>query len=208
MRKRILPIPLILLIPSVLLVAVIVAGVYRFSLSDEEILAKFPSSHQNHDVIVKTFLNLDANNPWTIQIPQSHAFSLLDTVDESSQAIVGQYDSGVERGKVFVFYRHLQAIGKDYADPKGFVAPFMVSNQGSGLFYYLGLFRWDSQKSRVVLSDSVLLGDRIDLNGVVNIDGKLSVQFKRHSEKQAMAEDPTVSTTLDVQVERGALSLD
>lgn len=34
-RNRILPIPLILLIPVVLLIIVIVAGVYRFSLSDD-----------------------------------------------------------------------------------------------------------------------------------------------------------------------------
>ena len=44
MKKKILPIPLILLIPIVMLVVVIVAGLYRFSLTDEEILAKFPSS--------------------------------------------------------------------------------------------------------------------------------------------------------------------
>ncbi len=43
-RKRLLPIPLILLIPVVLLIVVIVAGVYRFSLSDDEIMAKFPRS--------------------------------------------------------------------------------------------------------------------------------------------------------------------
>ena len=41
-RKRILPIPLILLIPIVLLAVVIIAGIYRFSLSDEEIMAESP----------------------------------------------------------------------------------------------------------------------------------------------------------------------
>ncbi len=39
-KRRILPVPLILLIPLVLLVVVIVAGVYRFSLTDEEILQR------------------------------------------------------------------------------------------------------------------------------------------------------------------------
>ncbi len=43
-RSRILPIPLILLIPIVLLAIVIIAGVYRFSLSDDEIMAKFPQA--------------------------------------------------------------------------------------------------------------------------------------------------------------------
>jgi hypothetical protein len=150
---------------------------------------------------------LNATNPWTIQIPESHAFSLLDTVDESSKTIIGQYDSGVERGKVFVFYHHLQTIGKDYADPKGFVAPFMISNQGSGLFYYLGLFRWDGQKSRVVLSDSVLLGDRIELDGIVRTDDKLSVRFKQHSETQAMSDAPNADTRLEVGVQSGKISL-
>lgn len=44
-RKRILPIPLILLIPIVLLAVVIIAGIYRFSLSDDEIMAKIGRAH-------------------------------------------------------------------------------------------------------------------------------------------------------------------
>ncbi len=53
-RKRFLPIPLILFIPVVLLIVVIVAGVYRFSLSDDEIMAKFPSSQVKASSDVKS----------------------------------------------------------------------------------------------------------------------------------------------------------
>ncbi len=53
-RKRILPIPLILFIPVVLLITVIVAGIYRFSLSDEEIMAKFPRSEVQSDSEAKS----------------------------------------------------------------------------------------------------------------------------------------------------------
>lgn len=51
-RSRILPIPLILLIPIVLLAIVIIAGVYRFSLSDDEIMAKFPQAEVQSNPIV------------------------------------------------------------------------------------------------------------------------------------------------------------
>lgn len=57
MPRKKLPIPLILLIPLCLLAVVIVAGIYRFSLSDEEILAKFPSQQNvQADPVVEAIL--------------------------------------------------------------------------------------------------------------------------------------------------------
>ncbi len=53
MKKRFLPIPLILLTPIALLIIVVAAGIYRFSLSDEEILAKFPQTYTQTDAIAE-----------------------------------------------------------------------------------------------------------------------------------------------------------
>ncbi|GAK87442.1 hypothetical protein JCM19238_5052 [Vibrio ponticus] len=80
MKKRLLPIPLILLIPILLLVVVILAGLYRFSLDDEDILAKFPSQNQSFDRVVEQVFAIRTPNPWTIQVPESTAFAFMDQV--------------------------------------------------------------------------------------------------------------------------------
>lgn len=49
MRRRLLPIPLILLVPIVLLIIVIVAAIYRINLTDEEILSKFETPSTLND---------------------------------------------------------------------------------------------------------------------------------------------------------------
>lgn len=82
-RNRILPIPLILFIPVVLLIIVIVAGVYRFSLSDDEILTKFPQSEVQTNTIISDVLNIKSSNPWTIQVPEQNAVSFIDEWDKN-----------------------------------------------------------------------------------------------------------------------------
>lgn len=161
MKKKILPIPLILLIPIVMLVVVVVAGVYRFSLTDEEILAKFPSSQVSYDTVVETVFDLKTTNPWTIKVPETNAYAFINEVNEAKSLASGRYDSGVERGVVTVDTQKL--LGVELGDTNIFVAPMWVSNQGSGVFYYLGLFKHDQQRSRVVLVDQLFLGDRVQI---------------------------------------------
>ncbi len=81
-RKRILPIPLILLIPIVLLAVVIIAGIYRFSLSDDEIMAKFPQAQAQSNSIVAEVLGIQSRNPWTVQVPEQGAVTFLDEWDK------------------------------------------------------------------------------------------------------------------------------
>ena len=73
MKKRILPVPLILLIPIVLLIIVAVAGIYRFSLTDEEILAKFPSQVSQSDRVMQILFSIKTVNPWNIKFHKSNA---------------------------------------------------------------------------------------------------------------------------------------
>ncbi|MDF5441634.1 hypothetical protein P3694_25520, partial [Vibrio parahaemolyticus] len=88
-HKKILPIPLILLIPIVLLVVVVIAGVYRFSLSDDEIMAKFPQTEVETNVIVQETLGITARNPWTIQVPEQSAVTFLDEWDKENGYLIG-----------------------------------------------------------------------------------------------------------------------
>ncbi|SBS60962.1 hypothetical protein [Vibrio atlanticus] len=195
MKKKILPIPLILLIPIVMLVVVILAGIYRFSLSDEEILAKFPSSQVSYDPVVETVFDLKTTNPWTIKVPETNAYAFINEVDGPRSIAFGRYDSGVERGVVTVDTNNLSSVTLGKAS--FFVASMWVSNQGSGVFYYLGLFKHDQHRSRVVLVDQFFLGDRVriqtlEITQLLDLQSKLSgegfIGFTRHSAEQSFPE--------------------
>ncbi|MGB1975306.1 MAG: hypothetical protein ACPHQD_14835 [Vibrio toranzoniae] len=200
MKKKILPIPLILLIPIVMLVVVILAGVYRFSLSDEEILAKFPSSQVSYDPVVETVFDLKTTNPWTIKVPETNAYAFINEIDAPKAIAFGRYDSGVERGVATVDTKSLAAVMLGEAN--FFVAPMWISNQGSGVFYYLGLFKHDQQRSRVVLVDQLFLGDRVkiqtldvaqqpDSKSQNKLTGQGFIGFTQHSVEQSFAETPS-----------------
>lgn len=200
MKKKILPIPLILLIPIVMIVVVILAGVYRFSLSDEEILAKFPSSQISYDPVVETVFDLKTTNPWTIKVPETNAYAFINEIDAPKAIAFGRYDSGVERGVVTVDTKSLSAV--TLGNASFFVAPMWVSNQGSGVFYYLGLFKHDQQRSRVVLVDQLFLGDRVqiqtldvaqqpDSQSQKKLTGEGFIGFTQHSAEQSFAEPPS-----------------
>ncbi|MGO2159983.1 MAG: hypothetical protein ACTH4J_05915 [Vibrio toranzoniae] len=200
MKKKILPIPLILLIPIVMLVVVILAGVYRFSLSDEEILAKFPSSQVSYDPVVETVFYLKTTNPWTIKVPETNAYAFINEIDAPKAIAFGRYDSGVERGVATVDTKSLAAV--TLGEATFFVAPMWISNQGSGVFYYLGLFKHDQQRSRVVLVDQLFLGDRVkiqtldvaqqpDSKSQNKLTGQGFIGFTQHSAEQSFAETPS-----------------
>ncbi|CAK1772302.1 conserved hypothetical protein [Vibrio crassostreae] len=200
MKKKILPIPLILLIPIVMLFVVIVAGIYRFSLSDEEILAKFPSSQVSYDPVVENVFDLKRTNPWTIKVPETNAYAFINEVDEPRAIAFGRYDSGVERGVVTVDTKSLSAV--TLGNASFFVAPMWISNQGSGVFYYLGLFKHDQQRSRVVLVDQFFLGDRVQIQTLdvtqqphsqsqKKLTGEGFIGFTQHSAEQSFAEAPS-----------------
>ncbi|MGB2147154.1 MAG: hypothetical protein ACPHZ7_09350 [Vibrio toranzoniae] len=200
MKKKILPIPLILLIPIVMLVVVILAGVYRFSLSDEEILAKFPSSQVSYDPVVETVFDLKTTNPWTIKVPETNAYAFINEIDAPKAIAFGRYDSGVERGVATVDTKSLAAV--TLGEATFFVAPMWISNQGSGVFYYLGLFKHDQQRSRVVLVDQLFLGDRVkiqtldvtqqpDSKSQNKLTGQGFIGFTQHSVEQSFAETPS-----------------
>ncbi len=200
MPRKKLPVPLILLIPLCLLAVVIVAGIYRFSLSDEEILAKFPSQQNlQADPVVEAILGLQVPNPWTIQVPETSAFSLLTDIDPDTQVAAGSYDDGMERGSVYLLYAYQQSIYNDKS-LSAVVIPFAVSNQGSGVFYYLGLFKWDSARQRVILSDAKLAGDRIDIIELKRSNDTMTLNFNKHGQAQSMSELPEEADSLICEV--------
>nr|WP_114766869.1 hypothetical protein [Vibrio rhodolitus] len=196
MKKRLLPIPLILLIPILLLVVVILAGLYRFSLDDEDILAKFPSQNQSFDRVVEQVFAIRTPNPWTIQVPESTAFAFMDQVIPETQSVSGAYDDGVERGLVNVSTQWLTTI-----EPNSYLSVMTVSNQGSGIFSYLATFRYDVQRKRMVLIDTLLIGDRIAIDGLTYHERQVDLSYRQHSENQAMAESPNQPQSMHTRID-------
>lgn len=191
MKKRLLPIPLILLVPILLLIVVVVAGLYRFSMSDQEILDKFPRAQQSQDEVLKAVFGISTPNPWTIEVPNRHAYSFIETYDAASKVATGRYDDGAERGNITIFTQWmLQVSDTDY------VSVMSVSNQGSGVFYYLSRFHYDAPLKRMVTKESHLLGDRIEVNAISRTENKIYVRLNTHREGQAMADAPASKSLL------------
>jgi hypothetical protein len=196
-RKRILPIPLILLIPVLLLAIVVIAGIYRFSLSDEDIMAKFPQTQTQTNSIVAEVLGIQSRNPWTVQVPEQGAVTFLDEWDKEHGLLKGQYDAGATKGEVLVPTEFIAQ--RDINGIPWIIAPVIVTTQGSGAFYYLGLFKFDAVPSRVVLLNSVFLGDRIKMSSLEWVsDTKVSLSYLEHGKEQALAEQPNqlISATI------------
>ncbi|EKO3548941.1 hypothetical protein QNE85_002725 [Vibrio fluvialis] len=190
MKKRWLPIPLILLTPIVLLVLVIAAGVYRFSLSDEEILAKFPVQSAQADAIVEQLFGLKVTTPLTIPVPEAASFALIDRWDDQHRWVMGNYDSGSERGQVLLDTYSLLAL-KGQEKRYGYAGIIRVSNQGSGVMNYLALFQYDELRLRMVMVDSQWLGDRVEIQSVTQNNAQLNVSLLTRGENEAFANPPT-----------------
>ncbi|WP_240798127.1 hypothetical protein [Vibrio sp. H11] len=190
MRKRGLPIPLILLTPLLLLVLVVAAGVYRFSLSDDDILAKFPSRPASSDEIVEQLFDVKVSAPLTIGVPGSFAFALINRRDDVRGLLLGSYDSGQQRGEVALDARTVLKLAQ-YSQRYGYAGIIRVSDQSRALMYYLALFEFDAQRQRMVMTDSLWLGDRIVVQALEQKDDQLNVSLLTHDENQAVSEVPT-----------------
>lgn len=190
MKKRLLPIPLILLIPIVLLIVVSIAGVYRFSMSDEEILAKFPNQASQADPIMQSVFGIRTANPWTIKIPDSNAFTFIDDMTQSP-LMTGTFEDGPVRGVVAIDSQTLVQI-----DSTTYLSALSVSNQGSGVFYYLVVYKYDEFRQRLVSKGSAFLGDRIRVQSVEVLDNQAMVKLLERDEYQAMSEEPKKITTI------------
>ncbi|MCG9647822.1 hypothetical protein L1D24_04470 [Vibrio brasiliensis] len=190
MKKRLLPIPLILLIPVVLLIIVAVAGIYRFSLSDEEILAKFPSQQPQTNVIMQSVFNIKTVNPWTVKVPDSSAFTFIDHM-ENPPIATGSYEDGAERGTVSVNTTQMVKL-----DDTTYAVVLSVSNQGSGVFYYLAVSKYDQFRQRMVVKQSALLGDRVKVTELTAVDKMITIKPLEREAGQSMAEEPSQITTI------------
>lgn len=190
MKKRLLPIPLILLIPVVLLIIVAVAGIYRFSLTDEEILAKFPNQAPQNNAIMAQVFGIKTTNPWTVKVPDSNAFTFIENLEHPPIA-TGSYEDGPVRGRVAINTEQIVKL-----NDTTYAVILAVSNQGSGVFYYLAVSKYDEFRQRMIISGGALLGDRIKVAEISAVDRLITIKLLEREANQSMAEEPSQITTI------------
>ncbi|WP_165313498.1 hypothetical protein [Vibrio ziniensis] len=195
MKTRLLPIPLVLLTPIVLLVIVVFAGIYRFSISDEQIMAKFPSTIQQRDPIVQAVFGLNVPYPITVPVPDTPSYAFMESWDDQHRWVIGDYDSGRERGSVALDTQLMLKL-EDVEENYRYVSVIRVSNQGSGVFNYLALFKYDELRSRMVMVSSQLLGDRIEVLSLTQNASQVTVSLLSHANNMAFSEAPTESVSI------------
>lgn len=133
---------------------------------------------------------------FTLRVPQSEAVARLSTFVETPRPWVsGDYSDGPVRGQVLLGYRDLQMTNARLAGSQLMVAPFVVTNQGSGSFWYLGLFGLKAESGTATHLSSVFLGDRIELRGISVAASQflpltVTTELLIRDANQAMAETP------------------
>ncbi|MFT7681073.1 MAG: hypothetical protein ACI935_000517 [Moritella dasanensis] len=168
-----------------------------------------------HSEVILALFSMKTSSDLIIKLPDSDSNS--DTSTDKSTGVIltsiidlgtpqgkaqGNYQVDEERGEVLLDYMFINVLGSMTAENKMyFVAPFTVSNQGSGVFTYVGLFEQDIDNQTIQHLDSYFIGDRIKINEMRLWDSKVELSFNQHGEQQAYAEVPTETVHLTLGVD-------
>ncbi|CAQ79352.1 putative exported protein [Aliivibrio salmonicida LFI1238] len=198
---------IVLVILTVILL-VVAAGIYRFNFTNDDIyvvqaddqVVPFDTTNNvdpKNNVMLMLF-SFDIDRDWQIQLPDSEAKAPLTDLREYDDLhlATGKYQDGDEHGLVSLDYYNITPLHLGNIDDEMvFSAPFSVSNQGSGIFWYLGLFKLNTNTGEIGQIDTFFLGDRIKLEELkpeepFDVTSSLHVIYFKHSPQQSMAEAP------------------
>ena len=180
-----------------IILTMIIAGMYKFNyLANQpgyDVDGNKIENTYKSEVLLKWF-NLNTSNDFYVKIPDTNIkCNITEFIDTDSLSYAkGNYIDDEEKGEVLIDNSKIVALNKSTKDLVFLVIPFSISNQGSGIFKYLGLFKLDYKAKTINQIDSYFLGDRIKINSI-NYDGvdKLQVEINIHSKNQAMSESPS-----------------
>lgn len=147
------------------------------------------------------------NSVFLMTLPDSD--KKISLVAPAGDGLASQpYRDDAERGKISLHTAMLMAVSK-VGTNRGetyVAAPFTVSNQGSGLFWYIGLFRRNMDVFTLV--DSRFLGDRIADVALTDQIQMVEVTFKDHAPGQPFSEPPARAKRLRFTASRTGLTPD
>lgn len=198
---------IVLVILTVILL-VVAAGVYRFNFTNDDIyvvqtddqVVPFDTTNNvdpKNNVMLMLF-SFDIDRYWQIQLPDSEAKVPLTDLREYDDLhlATGKYQDGDEHGLVSLDYYNITPLHLGNIDDEMvFSAPFSVTNQGTGNFWYLGLFNLNTKTGEIEQIDTFFLGDRIKVDELkpdepFDVTSSLHVIYLKHSPQQSMAEAP------------------
>ena len=199
---------IVLVILTVILL-VVAAGIYRFNVTNDDIyvvqaddqVVPFDTTNNvdpKNNVMLMLF-SFDIDRYWQIQLPDSEAKAPLTDLRkyDDLHLATGKYQDGDEHGLVSLDYYNITPLHLGNIDDEMvFSAPFSVSNQGTGTFWYLGLFNLNTNTGEIGQIDTFFLGDRIKVNELktdepFDVNSSLYVSYFKHDQKQSMAEKPS-----------------
>lgn len=201
------------LLVATILVVIVIAGVYRFNVTNDDIYVKqvdgqvVPYSESGDKVMLHLF-SFNTDNRWLVDLPESEVKVALTEVDSNGPYPLakGHYRDGEERGVIGLDYSKITPLNfTSDSDNMMFVAPFSVSNQGSGLFWYLGFFQLDIKKALVKQMDSLFIGDRVRIEHVktdepFDVSSSIVIGYLGHNDSQSMAEIPEKEVNRTIKV--------
>ncbi len=148
-----------------------------------------------------------SNHLWTnktdglkINVPETNTVAILNDAAtfENTVYFKGDYPRQfsadiIEKGSVFYDSRKIAIISKVEAHHSRFyyATTFIVSNQGSGLFTYVGLFVYDKALQKSTHLDSYLLGDRIKEVTINDDIQAINISFLQNKNSASFSEYPT-----------------
>ena len=200
---------------------VLLAGIYRFNFTNADIYMELADGEvvqyddlmreveeNGYSKVMLSLFSIRTKEDLSIQLPEQSeeetpVWVPLARIDSQAtqRSAVGDYTLGEERGTVSLNYDTIRTLSPE-ADNQTitFVAPFSVSNQGSGIFYYLGIFEQNNQKFTVLHKDSFFLGDRINIVSIEpdNQDRFITVEYTERN--NSINDDNTSQQPLRIRI--------
>lgn len=245
---------------SVLFAWALLAGIYRFNFTHDDIYIEMGDGRVlRHDEAVTSAAHLEKKNgtlrddilaadidksalvmrklfslktsaPFNVNLPNSpmgvpltYFIGKSNTEGEqtNNELVVGDYQDGEVKGKILLDYYKITPLNglpvsansyqKRETDRFTFLAPFAVTTQGTGVFWYLGLFSIDYRTNTLSHLKSEFIGDRVEIKSIEFKESfgspySVSVTYKVRSENQAMSDAPTETNTILLTVSETAMT--
>ncbi|WP_239928718.1 hypothetical protein [Photobacterium sanguinicancri] len=190
---------------------VLAAGIYRFNFTNDDIYVDgkpVSVAMKENSRVMRMLFSFQTDKYWQIELPDSKLKIPLMELKEYNghHFAVGEYQFGQERGVVSVDYPRITVLNFTYVqDEMIFAVPFSVSNQGSGVHWYIGLYNMNTKYGDIQQIDSLFVGDRIVINEMntdepFDVTSSIRLAYFSHGPAQSMADDPSVNTTKLIKV--------
>ena len=217
-------------IPVLVLLASI--GIYRFNFTNADLYMELANGEvvqyddlmreveeNGYSKVMLSLFSIRTKEDLNIQLPEqpeaTPVWAPLRRIDSQAtqRNAVGDYTLGEEQGTVTLSYDTIRTLNPAATNEKShnqnimFVAPFSVSNQGTELLYYLGLFEQNNQKFTVQHKDSFFLGNRVKIVSIEPDDQGQSVRVE-YTEHNADKGQQPLSIKVDIETDPVRFTID